>query len=82
MGSEGEQWDQRFHTVRRDLNKWSSSKTIFPHLSAARGFICLVICNRVSRLMGATDEGKHTVELLGGGGTSGLLRGNGTTRTT
>ena len=57
--SQGEEWDQRFHTVRRDLNKWSSSKTIFPHLSPARGFICLVICNGASRLTGATDDGKH-----------------------
>lgn len=56
--SQGEEWDQRFHTVSRDLNKWSSSKTIFPHLSPARGFICLVICCRVSRLTGATDDGK------------------------
>lgn len=52
MCSQGEEWDQRFHAVKRDLNKWSSSKTIFPHLSLARGFICLVICNRVSRLTG------------------------------
>lgn len=61
--SQGEKWDQRFHSVRRDLNKWSSSKTIFPHLSGARRFICFVICNRVRRLMGAMDEGKHRVEL-------------------
>lgn len=56
---QGEEWDQRFNTVRQDLNKWSSSKTIFPHLSPARGFICLVICSRVNRVIWATDEGNH-----------------------
>lgn len=65
MCSQGEEWDQRFYTVRRDLNKWSSSKTIFPHLSPARRFICLVICNSVNRLTEATDEGKHREQSSG-----------------
>lgn len=56
--SQGEERDQRFNAVSWDLNKWSSSKTIFPHLSPAKRFICLVICDRASRLTEAVDEGK------------------------
>lgn len=41
----GAKWDHRFHPVSWDLNKWSSLKTISPHLSLAKGFICLTICN-------------------------------------
>lgn len=81
---QAEEWDQRFHTVRRDLNKWSSSKSIFPHLSPARGFICLVICNMVSRLKG--PRMKENLKSGAGWGYFrcewGLWRGNGATRTT
>lgn len=60
--TQGEKWDQRFQPVRWDLNKWFSSKTIFPHLSSVRGFICLVICTSVNRLMVSMDKGRDWVE--------------------